>query len=126
MMRGSRFLLAMLLAAAAACGGDGQPEAGGARSGESSLPGDEPYVSPRDSAAAAEAVQRRTDSLRDSVLRASGGEPERPRRRPRSAGRSLSVEERYRACVQQVERVEEPARTRLLAACANIRNQPEK
>jgi hypothetical protein len=129
MRRHVSFLLMTLLAAAACGGGDEDGRPKGQRTGaEADADGaytspEGPVVTPAESAQAHRDVQRHADSVRDAVVRASGGEPERSRRAPRAA---TSVEGRYRACMRQAEVSEEPVRARLIAACGNIRNQPER
>jgi hypothetical protein len=123
------FLLVTLIAAAACGGGD---DAGRPRAPRTAAQADsagryapvDPVVTPAESARAQRAVQRHADSVRDAVLRASGGERERTRRA--APTREASVEERYRDCMEQAEVAEEPVRARLAAACANIRNQPQR
>lgn len=114
-------LLAGLLAA---CAGDAHPEpAEETSAGRYVIPGEEAYVSPEDSAAAESALQRHADSVRAAVLRAEGGALEAP---PPAA--PPSVEERYRACMEQVRQVrdvDDAVRARLAAACEAIRNPPE-
>jgi hypothetical protein len=121
-MRRRRFRIAlvMLAVAAAACGGDRsdeEQESGGFR-----LPGEEPYVSPEDSAEAAEAVQAHGDAIRDSLRRAEGGDVEEPA--PAPTGSGSSPEARYRDCMAQAAQAEAVDRTRLERACENLRNQP--
>jgi hypothetical protein len=129
MRRRLSFLLTMLLAAAACGGGDedGRPK-GQRTAAEADADGayatpDEPVVTPAESAQAHRDVQRHADSVRDAVLRASGGETEPPRRPPPADN---SVAARHRMCMEQAAAADEPVRTRLREACANIRNQPER
>lgn len=122
-MRRTRFpsaLVMLVLAAAAACGGDRadeEPESGGFR-----LPGEEPYVSPEDSAEAEEAIRAHADAIRDSLRRASGGEEDVSP--PAPAGSGSSPEARYRDCMVQAGQTDGPDRARLERACENLRNQP--
>ena len=129
MRRHLSFLLMTLLAAAACGGGDEDGRPKGQRTGAEAdadgayTPPDGPVVTPAESAQAHRDVQRHADSVRDAVIRASGGEPERSRRAPRTA---TSVEGRYRECMRLAEVADEPVRARLVAACANLRNLPER
>lgn len=120
-MRAPAFLL--LMAITAACGRGDAPDPDEEKgSGGFVLPGEEPYVSPEDSVRAAEDVERHTESVRERVERESGVKREdRPSAAPRVGG---SVEERYRACVDQVNEADAEVRGRLLAACENLRRQP--
>ena len=71
----------LLVGILAACAGDARPEpAEETSAGRYVIPGEEPYVSPEDSAAAEEALQRHADSVRAAVLR--------PRRGARRRGRN--------------------------------------
>ncbi len=65
----------MALAASAACGG-GEPDPDEQGSAGFVLPGEEPYVSPEDSARAAASVQQHAESVRARVEREAGVRPE--------------------------------------------------
>lgn len=120
-MRAPAFLL--LMAIAAACGRGDAPADDEKGSAGFVLPGEEPYVSPEDSVRAAEEVERHTESVRERVEREAGVKPEdRPSAAP---GVGNSVDERYRACVAQVDEADAEVRGRLLAACENLRRQPQ-
>lgn len=122
-MRASAFLLLLALAAAA-CGRGDAPDPGEEQgSAGFVLPGEEAYVSPEDSVRAAEEVERHTESVRERVERESGVKrgDDAPAA-PRAGG---TVEERYRACVAQVNDADAEVRGRLLAACENLRRQPQ-
>jgi hypothetical protein len=122
-MRRTRFrsaLVMLVLAAAAACGGgraDEEQESAGFR-----LPGEEPYVSPEDSAEAAEAVQAHADAIRDSLRRASGADEDVSS--PAPAGPGSSPQAPYRGCMAQAAQAEGADRARLERACENLRSQP--
>jgi hypothetical protein len=110
------------------CGGDDERPRGqrtGAQAdsaGMMGMPGEE-MVTPEESASAARDVQRHADSVRDAVRRASGPAEEE---RASAPARAASVRERYEACMAQARAAEAEARPRLEAACANIRNQPDR
>ncbi|HEX6036659.1 hypothetical protein [Longimicrobium sp.] len=116
-----RVLVLMSLVAVSACKGDGQAEEEQGSAGFV-LPGEEPYVSPEDSARAAEDVQARSDAVRDSLRRATGGEREEDDARPTAAS-GESAEARYRMCTAQAAQADAGMRERLQAACENIRAQ---
>lgn len=121
-MRASAFLLLMAVAAAACGRGDGPDPDEEKGSAGFVLPGEDPYVSPEDSARAAANVERHTESVRERVERESGVKPgDRPSAAPPVGN---SVEERYRACLAQADQAEAEVRGRLLAACENLRRQP--
>ena len=121
-MRAPAFLLLMAIAAAA-CGRGDAPADDEKGSAGFVLPGEDPYVSPEDSVRAAEDVERHRESVRERVERESGVKREdRPSAAPRAGN---SVEERYRACISQANQAEAEVRGRLLAACENLRRQPQ-
>jgi hypothetical protein len=115
-----RIFLLTSLAAVAACKGDAPEEEQG--SAGFVLPGEEAYVSPEDSAMAAESIQARSDALRDSLRRAAGSEEEAGGAERPATGSSPAV--RYASCMEQAAQAESPVRERLQAACDNIRAQP--
>lgn len=121
-MRASAFLLLMTVAAAACGRGDAPDPDQEPGSAGFVLPGEDPYVSPEDSVRASEDVERHAESVRERVERESGVKrgDDAPAA-PRAGG---SVEERYRACVAQVNDADAEVRGRLLAACENLRRQP--
>lgn len=114
------FLLASLVLVAA-CKGDEQAEEEQGSAGFV-LPGEEAYVSPEDSAKAAEDVQARSDAVRDSLRRAVGDDGE-DADAPAAPVPGESVEARYRACTAQASQADAGMRERLQAACENIRAQ---
>lgn len=116
-----RVLLLASLVVAAGCKGDEPEEEQG--SAGFVLPGEEAYVSPEDSARAAEDIQARSDALRDSLRRAAGDRREEEDARPAAAS-AESTEARYTACMAQANQAEAEMRARLTAACENIRAQP--
>lgn len=112
-----------------ACGGGDEDRPRGQRTGAQAdsagmmgMPGEE-RVTPEESASAAREVQRHADSVRDAVRRASGPAEEE---RASAPARAASVRERYEACMAQARAGEAEVRPRLEAACANIRNQPDR
>lgn len=115
------FLLMALATAAAGCRGEPAEEEQG--SAGFVLPGEEPYVSPEDSARAAEDAQARSDAVRDSLRRATGEEAEEDAPPPSAPAAGESPEARYAACMAQANGAEAEVRARLQAACENIRNQ---
>ncbi len=116
-----RVLLLASLVLAAGCRGDEPEEEQG--SAGFVLPGEEPYVSPEDSARAEEDNRVRAEALRDSLRRAAGG-PAEDEDAPPAPSPGPSQAARYLACMEQATQAEGAVRERLTQACENIRAQP--
>lgn len=123
-----RFAIVLLAFALAACRdreeAPGAQRTGGGADSAGIVQPPEPRVTPAESARAARAVQRHVDSMRAAVLRESGLPPDEPRRR-RAPRVDNSPRARYESCMAQAQQSDEPVRSRLVAACENIRRQPE-